>query len=211
MIVTRSAPKYVLSVLIHSVLTSDIQTDLDPDFQEITLYDTASLFLDDTFIPRMLSLTLQDISLLVTRALLFVPWYALVGGAILLFPQYLNLIAFSCGYVSSPPRGIHRYAHWAECGLAHVLLFLLSVAWLVKTSGNLALLVVFGGQMVMSWKDFRFDSELPVGVDDRQSLFLVAKGLVMDIELRRCVESGNFFVGEICSVSEDASDVDDDM
>lgn len=65
--------------------------------------------------------------------------------------------------------------------------------------------------MVMSWKDFRFDSELPVGVDDRQSLFLVAKGLVMDIELRRCVESGKFFVGEICSVSEDASDVDDDM
>lgn len=183
-----------------------------PDSDKITLYDTASLFLDDTFIPRMLSLTLPDVSLLVPRALLFVPWYALVGGAILLFPQHLNYVAFSCGYVSSPPRGIQRYAHWAECGLAHVLLFLLSVAWLVKVSENVALLVVLGGQMVMSWKDFRFDSELPVGVDDRQSLFLVAKGLVVDVGLRRCEESGRFFAavdGELDSESDDDIDEDD--
>lgn len=64
----------------------------------------------------------------------FIPWCALVGGTILLFPSYIEKITFGLGgagdsrlrlnYVTSPPKGIQRFAHWAECAIAHIMIFL---------------------------------------------------------------------------------------
>ncbi|KIY63322.1 hypothetical protein CYLTODRAFT_494000 [Cylindrobasidium torrendii FP15055 ss-10] len=157
------------------------------------LLDTAELLFDEDFISRMINLSLDDIATLIPKALLFLPWYALVGGTILLFPRYLERISFHVGYISSPARGIHRYAHWLECAPAHVLLFLILVGWTVWSTQNLAFAILVLGQTVVAWIDFKAKDHEAVGMDDRQTLYLVAKGMVKDVKLFRR-EDGQFFI-----------------
>ncbi|KAF9038345.1 hypothetical protein BDZ89DRAFT_1157192 [Hymenopellis radicata] len=174
--------------------------------REITLFDTAQFFFDDVFVLRFLTLSQTDFVNLLPKALLFLPWYTLVGGVIVLFPQYLETVAFSTGYISSPPRGIRRYAHWADCALAHVLLFLLVVV-MIGTRTPIVFPLLFG-QATYSWMDFRFDERVPLGMDDRQSLYVVVKELVSDVQLRR--SEGNFFVvGSDEAALDHESDVDE--
>ncbi|KAH7927003.1 hypothetical protein BV22DRAFT_308914 [Leucogyrophana mollusca] len=112
----------------------------------------------------------------VLRILFFLPWCAAVGGALLLFPAHLDLVAFAPGYLLRSPRGIRRFSHWADCALQHVMIFLALTTVLVcydKTVG-----VSLGGALVSRfvyvWNDFRVDRNIPLGEDDRQTLFLVA-------------------------------------
>ncbi len=196
-----------VSSLVPLAKAEDIQSNLKKTtVREISLFDTAQFFFDDVFVLRFLTLSQTDLVNLLPKALLFLPWYTLVGGVIVLFPQYLETVAFSSGYISSPPRGIRRYAHWAECALAHVLLFLLVV--IIIGSKTPMMFPVLFGQATYSWMDFRFDERVPLGVDDRQSLFLVAKELVGDVQFKR--SEGNFFVvGPDEGVLDPESDVDE--
>ncbi|KAH9921640.1 uncharacterized protein B0H18DRAFT_1020610, partial [Fomitopsis serialis] len=91
---------------------------------------------------RVLSVTI--------KILFFLPWCVAVGGAILLSPQHLELVAFRTGYVSHE-RGPHRsalgrYGTWAVAAML--------------------------ARGVYVWHDFRVDLTVPLGEDDRQSLYL---------------------------------------
>ena len=118
---------------------------------------------------------LVDTLLLLLRIFLFLPWCAVVGGTIVVCPKYLELVAFGPGYLKSP-KGIHRFAHWAETGMQHVWIFmgfLASVWWLYPTLGC----VLIGGvvaQTANAWQDFKVDRTIPLGEDDKQTMFLVA-------------------------------------
>jgi hypothetical protein len=109
------------------------------------------------------------------RIALFVPWCVAVGGTIVMFPRHLEFVAFSPGYVKSP-RGIYRFKHWADTGMHHVWIFagfLASIWWIYPAPG----LLLVGGviaQFVNAWHDFTVDRRVPLGEDDRQSMYLVA-------------------------------------
>ncbi|KAH7911472.1 hypothetical protein BJ138DRAFT_1150577 [Hygrophoropsis aurantiaca] len=112
----------------------------------------------------------------ILRFLFFLPWCAAVGAALLLFPAQLDAITFAPGYIAHSPRGIKRFSHWADCAIHHVVIFLAFAAVLIyydKTVG-----VPLGGALVSRfvyvWNDFRIDRSIPLGEDNRQTLFLLA-------------------------------------
>ncbi|KAG2143727.1 hypothetical protein DEU56DRAFT_900269 [Suillus clintonianus] len=73
----------------------------------------------------------QHILIGILRVVLFVPWCAAVGGALLLFPQKLEAVVFRPGYLESS-QGIRHFAYWAECAFHHAVIFLAFVvvlAW----------------------------------------------------------------------------------
>jgi hypothetical protein len=114
----------------------------------------------------------------VLRISLFVPWCAAVGGALLLFPSYVELVAFRPGYLESP-KGIRRFAHWAECGQQHVMIFLaclVAVLWYNLALG-LSLTTIVVSRFVFVWHAFKVDGSIQLGEDDQQSLYLVIMGL----------------------------------
>ncbi|KAG8215367.1 hypothetical protein J3R82DRAFT_8964 [Butyriboletus roseoflavus] len=123
-------------------------------------------------------LTFGRILAYILRVSLFVPWCAAVGGVLLLFPSYVELVAFHPGYLP-PPQGIRRFAYWAECGQQHVLIFLtflVAVLWYNRTLG-LSLTSIVMSRLVFVWYDFKVDKSVPLGEDDQQSLYLVIMGL----------------------------------
>ncbi|KAG9310820.1 hypothetical protein JVU11DRAFT_8673 [Chiua virens] len=112
------------------------------------------------------------------RILFFVPWCVAVGGALLLFPNHVELVAFRTGYLPSQ-KGLRRFAHWAECGEQHVLIFLASLVallWYDRIFG-LSLTSIVVSRLVWVWHGFKVDRRIPLGEDDRQSLYLVVMGL----------------------------------
>lgn len=118
----------------------------------------------------------------VLRILLFVPWCAAVGGALLLFPSYVELVAFRPGYIESP-KGIRRFAHWAECGQQHVMIFLaclIAVLWYNRALG-LSFTSIVVSRFVSVWHAFKVDESIQLGEDDQQSLYLVIMGQEVDI------------------------------
>ncbi|OBZ73959.1 hypothetical protein A0H81_06090 [Grifola frondosa] len=113
------------------------------------------------------------------RLLFFLPWCAAVGGAILLAPAHLELVTFAPGYIRSP-RGVRRLAHWADCALHHVGIFLacaVVLAWYCPLAAAPVL-----ARCVYAWQDFRPDAKVPLGEDDRQSLWAVARGVYWEGE-----------------------------
>lgn len=123
-------------------------------------------------------LTFSTILVRVLRVLLFVPWCAAVGGALLLFPSYVELVAFGPGYLPSP-KGIRRFAHWAECGQQHIMIFLscLAAALWYNCALGLSLTSIVVSRFVYVWHTFKVDKSIPLGEDDQQSLYLVVMGL----------------------------------
>ncbi|KAH7882557.1 hypothetical protein F5I97DRAFT_1931103 [Phlebopus sp. FC_14] len=123
------------------------------------------------------SITPRHVLLFLLRALFFLPWCAAVGGALLLFPNHLDLVAFRPGYISSPPRaGLPRFAHWAHFAPQHVMIFLgcvLMVLWYDSMLG-LSVAGVVVPRFLCVWHHFRVDRNIPLGEDDRQSLYLIA-------------------------------------
>jgi hypothetical protein len=110
------------------------------------------------------------------RIVFFLPWCVAVGGTIVTCPNHLELIAFGPGYLNSPPKGIHRFAHWADTGMHHVWIFLgflASIWWIYPTLGWM----LIGGvvaQTANAWHDFEVDRSVPLGEDDRQTMYLIA-------------------------------------
>jgi hypothetical protein len=111
---------------------------------------------------------------MVLRVVCFLPWCVAVGAAIVMFPQYLEFVAFHPGYVISP-HGIDRFKHWADTGMHHIWIFLgflVSVYWIYPRLG----LLLIGGvlaQFLHAWHDFTVDRSIPLGEDDRQTIYLV--------------------------------------
>lgn len=105
----------------------------------------------------------------------FLPWCIAVGATLSLAPQYCELVAFQTGYVASL-QGIRRFAHWAECGIQQVSIFfasILLVSYFQMAVGiTVAALVL--SRFICVWQDFKFDQSIPLGEDDRQSLYRIA-------------------------------------
>ncbi|KIJ64225.1 hypothetical protein HYDPIDRAFT_28662 [Hydnomerulius pinastri MD-312] len=112
------------------------------------------------------------------RILLFVPWCAAVGGALLLFPNQLELVTFRPGYLPSP-KGLRRFAHWADCAHQHVMIFFACIAillWYDKVIG-LSFTGALLSRFVYVWSYFSLDRNIPLGEDDQQSVYLLATDL----------------------------------
>lgn len=107
------------------------------------------------------------------KALFFLPWCVAVGGTIVLSPYHLDAVAFKTGYVSHE-RGPRRFGYWAQCAHQHVVIFLAFLAvcaWWNMRYGAWAVAAVLAGA-VYAWYDFRIDLTVPLGDDQRQSLYL---------------------------------------
>ncbi|KAG1750556.1 uncharacterized protein EDB91DRAFT_1344184 [Suillus paluster] len=88
------------------------------------------------------------------------------------------LVVFRSGYLEST-QGIRRFAHWADCAFHHAMIFLALVVALVWYKAAVGVPVACGlmARFMYIWSGFHFDSKVPLGWDDRQSLYLLAKGM----------------------------------
>ncbi|KAG0701634.1 hypothetical protein DFH29DRAFT_548919 [Suillus ampliporus] len=120
----------------------------------------------------------QRIFINILRVVLFVPWCAAVGGALLLFPENLELVVFRTGYLESP-QGVRRFAHWADCAFHHTMIFLALVVALMwyKVAVGVPMACGLVSRFMYVWSGFKLDSSVPLGLDDRQSLYLLVKGM----------------------------------
>ncbi|KAF4568519.1 hypothetical protein EYR40_010073 [Pleurotus pulmonarius] len=124
---------------------------------------------------------LEYVASCIIKVLCFLPWCALVGGTILLAPEYLEQITFCTGYTSSPPTPIHRFAHWSEYAATHILSFVVLLGSIVWWSLPLGILLFSGvtAQIVMTWSEFVVDPNAPLGEDDKQTLYILAEKFVL--------------------------------
>jgi hypothetical protein len=153
------------------------------DFSELPFAETAeysSLFtslktqsVNLTFL--QLSSVAKALIPLLLRIIFFLPWCVAVGGTIVMFPKHLEFIAFHPGYLKSP-KGIHRLVHWADTGMQHVWIFLgfLASMWWIYPAIGWMLVGGVVAQTVNAWQDFEVDRSVPLGEDDRQTMYLVA-------------------------------------
>ena len=94
----------------------------------------------------------------------------------LLWPDQLEAITFQAGYVDSV-QGIRRFAHWADVGLHFVMIFLASLAtilWFLPRTAGVTLVIGLCLRFVFVWHGWKIDYSVPLGKDDRQSLYLLA-------------------------------------
>ncbi|KAJ3729912.1 hypothetical protein C8R42DRAFT_772420 [Lentinula raphanica] len=178
-------------VLVHEDLQHD---DFDPEPE----YTFSVL--------RSLDFSPANLPVLFFKLACFVPWCALVGGTILLSPTNIEKVAFSPGigignlrmdYVSPPPKNIHRFAHWAECAIPQMMIFLATCAvglWFLSASGlglafTITTAAVLVAQTVFAWQDFDFKSNKSgtttnksFGEDDRESVWMVIRMYVLGEE-----------------------------
>jgi hypothetical protein len=123
------------------------------------------------------------------RVLFFLPWCIGVGGSIVLCPSELDTITFQTGYLE-PLFGIYRFAHWADHTFEHIVIFatfLGFIAWFSPALGVMLGCAVVA-LAVNAWSDFELDPSVPLGGDDRQSVYLsVTKFWLTDefLNLRR--------------------------
>ena len=125
---------------------------------------------------RFENLSSVDITASITKAICFVPWCISVGGAMLLWPDKLELVTFEAGYVDSM-QGIRRFAHWADVGYQFVMIFLAFLAtilWALPVAAGATLFLGLATRFVYIWQGFRLDYSVPLGTDDQQSLYLLA-------------------------------------
>ena len=125
--------------------------------------------------PMFNSLTCRALVSIAIRLVCFLPWCVAVGGALLFSPEHLELLAFRTGYLEAL-SGIRRYSHWAEYGFQHIaafFTFLGVLTWMRPTAGFLCI----GGLMAQfcwAWHTFLLDRNIPLGEDDRQTVYLLA-------------------------------------
>ncbi|KAK0451181.1 uncharacterized protein EV420DRAFT_1561310 [Desarmillaria tabescens] len=166
----------------RSMSTTIVKSLDEKAIENITIENNESVLADSTeyLFDEALALKFPDFSpnavpSALLKILLFLPWCVLVGATILLSPRHLEYVAFFPGYIASP-QGIRRFAHWADVAIAHVMIFFAFIVCIGTQHLPLgvALAVLTVGQSIVAWHNFSFDSEIPVGDDDRQSLYLVA-------------------------------------
>lgn len=147
---------------------SESLDSIDGIFTSIHDVDPTSHSMDSSFAVMM-------IPLFVAKMICFVPWCVAVGGALLLFPQNLEFIAFQTGYLKSV-QGIQRFAHWANYASDHLMIFIaftFAVGY-CNTSFGATLGAFVLARFIYVWQDFKFDRSIPLGQDDRQSMYMVA-------------------------------------
>jgi hypothetical protein len=117
---------------------------------------------------------------LLFRIVIFLPWCVAVGGMIVMYPEYLESIAFSplAGFITPVPKGIRRFAHWGETAFQHVWIFLGFLACVMWLNPMVGWMLVGGvaAQGVNAWWDFKVDRNVRLGEDDRQTIYLVLWG-----------------------------------
>lgn len=138
-----------------------------------SIYETKSSIAELGLVLK--SLTISKLFYLVVRILCFLPWCISVGGALVLFPDYLEYLAFQTGYISSP-TGIRRFSHWAEYGMQHVVIFCVFLGLFVFVSPTAGFLLIGGllAQFYHVWNYFSLDRTIPLGTDDLQTVYLLA-------------------------------------
>lgn len=153
------------------------------DIDHVSTSEGQSMLVDEPVTPSPASPAPQYFSLIsfliiTAKVICFLPWCIAVGATLSLAPQYSDLVAFQTGYVASL-QGVRRFAYWAECGLQQVAIFTASVIIVCyfKMSLGITLAAVAFSRFIYVWQDFKFDQSIPLGQDDRQSLYRVA---VMD-------------------------------
>ncbi|KAG6864404.1 hypothetical protein C0991_009729 [Blastosporella zonata] len=119
-------------------------------------------------------ITLHTLFTIASRFIFFLPWCVIAGASILLFPTNLETVIFRPGYVTSP-QGIYRYAFWTEVSKELVSIFVASVFIVWYFFPKLGLLVICAvvAQFVYAWQGFKLNPKIPLGKDDRQSLYYV--------------------------------------
>uniref|UniRef100_A0A0W0G6G1 Uncharacterized protein n=1 Tax=Moniliophthora roreri TaxID=221103 RepID=A0A0W0G6G1_MONRR len=130
------------------------------------------------------SIKLQDTLLFMIKFLCFLPWCIAAGCALVVFPKHIEAVVFSPGFYRDssepPPKGIRRFAHLAEFTIPHVGIFISSLAFVAwwSTPVGLALAVLMFSQGIVAWQDFRKDESVPLGEDDRMSVYWILKEYV---------------------------------
>ncbi|KDR82526.1 hypothetical protein GALMADRAFT_151619 [Galerina marginata CBS 339.88] len=122
-----------------------------------------------------LSDSFRDVLVPGLRVLFFFPWCVAVGGALVAGPKHLDWLVFGTGYIEHL-SGIRRYSHLAEYGFQHIVAFFAFVAavlWQYPDVGCLAT-GAFLGHFFLAWHDFLLDHTIPLGNDDRHTVYLLA-------------------------------------
>ncbi|KAI0833653.1 hypothetical protein BC628DRAFT_39685 [Trametes gibbosa] len=119
----------------------------------------------------------------VAHVILFLPWCILIGGAILLVPSAAGTLAFNGGFMRGPPpRGLRRFAYWAENAYEHAFVFIACLALLLyrdadphRRAWTLAALVT---RWAWVWLGYYPPPGLHarIGENDVESLWLIWKG-----------------------------------
>ncbi len=158
--------------------------------------DSAEYLFDEALAPRFPDFSPNTVPSALLKILLFLPWCALVGATILLSPRHLEYAAFFPGYTASP-QGIRRFAHWADVAFPHVMIFFAFIVCIGTQHFSLgvALAALTVGQSIIAWHDFSYDSEIPIGDDDRQSLYLIAVTLGCSKPFTITQSPRGYFVG----------------
>lgn len=191
-IVTSSSSKDI-ACLIRCVQVSKYRDDVDFWVED---YTELSQGLLRTLLDRQWTMNMVGTSIL--RMLLFLPWCIAVGGSIILFPNGLDIITFRSGFLD-PLSGIYRFAHWVDHAFEHIIIFVSFaglVCWLNPAFGCVAGCAM-GAMVFNAWHDFRLDPTVPLGEDDRQSVYLSVTRFWMSddfLNLRRM--KGGFLLDE---------------
>ncbi|KAI0070869.1 hypothetical protein K474DRAFT_1669641 [Panus rudis PR-1116 ss-1] len=133
------------------------------------------------------------------RILFFVPWCALVGAMIVLFPRHINLVTPSTShpfFATIPAPGLRRFAHWGECAAHHVLIFLAPFAFLLLWNFKLGItiLAILAATGFQQWREYieKINSDEvefgPLGEDDMDSVYLVLTDRYMDEDFEGFVD-----------------------
>ncbi|KAF9647610.1 hypothetical protein BDM02DRAFT_3270142 [Thelephora ganbajun] len=121
--------------------------------------------------------TIQRLLRPLILALCFPFWTFAVGGCIFLSPtNHLDAIAFSSGFVLPPPSDIARFGYWSENAVPHMCTFLAGLCFLIRWRLDLgfSVLVIVLCLFWRAWSNFELDKDIPLGGDDRQSIYLVS-------------------------------------
>jgi hypothetical protein len=147
---------------------------------------------------------------LLLRLLGFLPWCIAVGGAIILCPSHLDFVTFRVGY-QPPLQGVHRFAYWADCAMQHVAIFcgcIAALGWWNRPLGAL-LTAGVGAGFFFAWGTFVLDRSVPLGKDDRQTIYLVLTNYGLkgrDVAGFRKTDDGCYLVLETTSGDEGVDD-----
>lgn len=110
-------------------------------------------------------------------ALCFPFWTFAVGGCIFLSPTtHLDTITFSSGFVLPPPSDIARFGYWAENAIPHMCTFLAGLCFVIwwRLDIGFSILVIVLYLFWRAWSHFELDKDVPLGGDDRQTIYLVS-------------------------------------
>ncbi|KAK2462195.1 hypothetical protein APHAL10511_005783 [Amanita phalloides] len=176
-----SSPKFIKEIDETHATSDDCALDTSLDCA-LTVPDED--YEDPLWFLRSENLSSSAMTISLIKITCFIPWCICVGGTMLLWPDKLELVAFQAGYVDSM-RGIRRFAHWADLGQQFVMIFLaflVCILWFLPRVAGVTLVAGLISRFIFVWQGFQIDYSLPLGEDDRHSLYLLAivgeRGLV---------------------------------